>query len=424
MNVPPAVHDTPSQPPPYVLDGERGVRHRFSLLDKRGKQWGVFTLESGARSANSVPLFYEDDTIHGSFETLIEKDDSMRSVTVKVAGSVITGTMVDDRTTFLKLSTVLWTRPAAPPGIGRAVWPFSIALPSEVTILHSGQPSTFRLPENFLERHTRVTVLYEISFTLSRGMFRPDSHFKTRFRYVPCTRPDPPSALCQRAYRLNRPLRGPTRDPEGWETGGTAMAHGHVFKTRQAVVQYSLSLARPLCYTRGSVIPCWIALSSGDTEALEMHASPDALVVHLRRCVRWQNTELPGIQSVEGTTALTAVALAAWWPRPEDPRTDAYTRVLEGELRVPDDLVSSSAMGTFSISYTVDVSPPDRIGFTPVNDGALISVPVEVATMYTANGLRPVAYAPPSYDVFTPRTLAGPSEGAMYTYAGGVNMGR
>jgi hypothetical protein len=92
-----------------------------------------------------------------------------------VAGSVITGTMVNDRTTFLKLSTVLWTRPTAPPGIGRAVWPFSIALPSEVTILHSGQPSTFRLPENFLERHTRVTVLYEISVTLSRGMFRPDS---------------------------------------------------------------------------------------------------------------------------------------------------------------------------------------------------------------------------------------------------------
>jgi hypothetical protein len=192
-----------------------------------------------------------------------------------------------------------------------------------------------------------------------------------------------------------------------------------------------------------------------------MHASPDALVVHLQRCVRWQNTELPGMQNVEGTTALTAVALAAWWPRPEDPRTDAYTRVLEGELRVPDDLVSSSAMGTFSISVRTTYQPSSapacsltcnlpvhrrrepagphrlharerrRADQRPCGGGddvhcqrcSCFQLYITEANATTA-GLRPVAYAPPSYDVFTPRTLAGPSEGAMYTYAGGVNMGR
>jgi hypothetical protein len=73
-----------SLPPPYVPDSESGVWHRFPLQDKRGKQWGVLAFQSGARKTTSIPLFYEDDTIHGSFETDVDKGDSMRSVTVKV----------------------------------------------------------------------------------------------------------------------------------------------------------------------------------------------------------------------------------------------------------------------------------------------------------------------------------------------------
>jgi hypothetical protein len=86
MSVPHTGHGALSEPPPYVLSGERGVRHRFPLLDNRGKQCGLLNLESGARSAKSIPLFYEDDTILGSFETEVEKSTSgsLRSVTVKV----------------------------------------------------------------------------------------------------------------------------------------------------------------------------------------------------------------------------------------------------------------------------------------------------------------------------------------------------
>jgi hypothetical protein len=85
--------------------------------------------------------------------------------------------MVDDRTTFLKLSVCLWTRKTAPLDAGRYAWPFSIPIPREVTLPMGGHLSTFRLPESFLERQTRVTVLYEISVTVSRGMFRPDSQY-------------------------------------------------------------------------------------------------------------------------------------------------------------------------------------------------------------------------------------------------------
>lgn len=85
--------------------------------------------------------------------------------------------MADDRVRFLKLSTCLWSHKTAPLPIGCGFWSFSLPLPNEVTVTTSGQPSTFRMPESFLERHTRVTVLYEISVAVSRAMFRSDSKY-------------------------------------------------------------------------------------------------------------------------------------------------------------------------------------------------------------------------------------------------------
>ncbi|KAJ7807664.1 hypothetical protein B0H14DRAFT_2381153 [Mycena olivaceomarginata] len=169
-----------SLPPSYVPDSESGVWHQFPLQDKRGKQWGVLAFQSGARKTTSIPLFYEDDTIHGSFETDVDKGDSMRSVTVKVRlveGSVITGTIADNRVRFLKLSTCLWSHKTTPLPIGCGFWSFSLSLPNEATVTTSGQPSTFRMPESFLERHARVTVLCEISIAVSRAIFRPDSKY-------------------------------------------------------------------------------------------------------------------------------------------------------------------------------------------------------------------------------------------------------
>ncbi|KAJ7618299.1 hypothetical protein DFH06DRAFT_97503 [Mycena polygramma] len=412
--------------PPSYQSSEHGVRHRFPLVDSRGKQWGVLALESGARSATSTPLFYESDIIHGLFTTEVEKGDPMRSVTIKISGSVITGPMVENRMTFLKVSTSLWTRTASSPELGRAWWPFSIALPSEANIQTGGQRRAFPLPESFLERHTRVTVLYEISVTVARGMFRGNNSFTTRFRYIPCTHPPPPSGLRQRAYGLHHALPGPRQDPEGWVTSATALAHGRVFRTQHTCVQCTLSLARPVSYTRASVIPCWLNLRSGDSDTLALLSAPSAPRVHLRRCVRYHTSDRPGIHTVQGGESHTDVASAVWWPRDDDNAVDeeAYTRALEGEIRLPASLAASAAVGSFSISYTVDVLPPDCIGFTPTNDGALISVPVGIVTMYASNCPRPVAYAPPSYDAVSSRPVAGPDEGVLYTSIGRMNMAR
>ncbi|KAJ6460063.1 hypothetical protein C8R47DRAFT_129694 [Mycena vitilis] len=417
---------TAQEDPPSYQSSGHGVRHRFPLVDSRGKQWGLLALESGARSATSTPLFYESDMIHGLFTTEVEKGDPTRSVTIKILGSVITGPMVEDRMTFLKLSTALWTRTATPLDVGRAWWPFSIPLPNEANVQTGGQRWAVRLPESLLERNTRVTVLYEISVIVARGIFRGNSSFTTRFRYIPCTYPDPPSQLRQRAYGLHHALPGPSQDPDGWVTSATALVHGRVFRTRHTCVQCTLSLARPLSYTRASVIPCWLHLRSGDADALALLSVPSAPRVHLRRCVRYHNSDRPGILTVQSGESCTDAANAVWWPRDDDNAVDeeAYTRTLEGEIRLPSSLAASAAVGSFSISYSVDVLPPDCIGFTPTSDDALISVPVEIVTMYAANSPQPVAYAPPSYDALPTRHVASHNEGVLYTSLGGLNMGR
>ncbi|KAJ7690239.1 hypothetical protein B0H17DRAFT_1011660 [Mycena rosella] len=390
--------DDLSAPPPYAQPG-KGAEHRYSLADRHQEQWGVLTLTSAARSARSTPLYYEDDSVQGTFEMEADRSDSIRSVTVTVSGSVVTGPMVDDTSVFLSMSNCLWSRKSSSLRVGHCMWPFSIALPSAVNVASYGGSSTFALPETFMERHTRVSVVYEVSVIVSRGLFRADNTFKTRFRYVPCTLPDPPSVLRQRAYAENTTLSGPRDDPAGWKTPVTAMAHGHVFKTRQAVVQCTFSLAVPLCYTRGSVIPCWIMLESGDLQALDLFADPGALSVRLRRRVRYQATALVTMQSPDSTQSVLDVASAVWWPQPTHDSTQ-YTRTLEGEIRLPADLMSSAEMATaqFSISYTVDVFPSTCVGFTPSGDATLMSLPVNIVTMHSPNAPRPVIYAPPTYD--------------------------
>ncbi|KAJ7114642.1 hypothetical protein C8R43DRAFT_125800 [Mycena crocata] len=417
-------------PPPYSAPSH-GVEHRYSVLDKSRKEWGLFTIASAARSSRSTPLYYQDDSVQGAFDMEADKGDSVRSITVSISGSIVTGTMVDDTSVFLHLSVCLWSHKTSPARVGHCHWPFSIPLPSEVTVTERGRSSSNSLPESFLERHTRVSVLYEISVVVARGFLRPDVIFKTRFRYVPCTQPDPPSALRQRAYAMNTALRGPRVDPAGWATSVTAMAHGHVFMTRQAVVQCTLSLATPLCYTRGSVLPCWLVLESGDADALALFSDPSALDLRLQRRVRFRATALvTAMQSTNNhsnsatTQTVVDVATAVWWPQPAEDATP-YTRTLEGEIRLPVDLAPSAEMGVaqFSIDYTVDLFPSSCIGFSAASPNVLLSTPVRIATMYPADVSRPIVYAPPSYENpnTTPRrTDAG--DAVTYTQISGLRM--
>ncbi|KAJ6576649.1 hypothetical protein DFH09DRAFT_1149928 [Mycena vulgaris] len=372
------------------------VEHIYPLVDGKGRPWASLTLRSSAKSGKSVPTFYEKENINGSFQLSAEKGDSIQSVTVTITGSIITGSSVDDTYIFLNQSLPLWSKAdnrssgAATKLLGACAWPFSIPLPKAVSIKDGGHDTLFHLPETFLERHTRASVSYEIVVTVSRGKLRADSRIKTRFGYIPSIRPDAPSVLRQLAYRENSILPGPEVDPAGWKTSTTAVVRGTVFKTRQAAVHCVLSLANPLSYTRGTVIPCRLTLESGDNQALDMFSSPSAPVVTLRRCVRFQN---PATSSKRG---VDWVESAVWWPSPGG--SDAlYSRSLEGEIKLPKDLTSTSFIGRFSVSYTVIVSSFETVGFTPSSSHSILVEPVTIATMHARDSPRPHAYAPPAY---------------------------
>ncbi|KAJ6623970.1 hypothetical protein B0H10DRAFT_760775 [Mycena sp. CBHHK59/15] len=111
-------------------------------------------------------------------------------------------------------------------------------------------------------------------------------------------------------------------------------------------------------------------------------------LVTLRRCVRYQSPST--VQAFED------VCSAVWWPSAGG-SNGPYSRCLEGEIKLPKDLASSSSIGRFSISYTVVVQSFDAAGFTPSSSQPILVEPVTIATMHARDSPRPQAYAPPAY---------------------------
>ncbi|KAJ7158556.1 hypothetical protein C8R46DRAFT_394511 [Mycena filopes] len=378
------------------------VEHLYPLADGKGRPWATLSLMSSARSGKSIPTFYEKEHINGSFQLTAEKGDSIQSVTVTVTGRIVTGSSIDDTYVFLTQSLPLWSNSdsrssgAATKLLGECVWPFSIPLPKAVSLKDFSHDVLFRLPETFLERHTRASVSYEISVLVSRGKLRADSQIKTRFGYIPSIRPDPPSLLRQLAYRENSLLPGPEVDPAGWKTSSPAVIRGSIFKTRQATVHCMLSLANPLSYTRGTVIPCRMTLESNDNQTLDMFSNPSAPLVTLRRLVRFQNPTTSSKRGVDWVESYEDVCRAVWWPSAGG--NDApYSRTLEGEIKLPKDLASSSSIGRFTVSYTIVVLPFETTGFSPSSSQPILVEPVTIATTHARDSPRPHAYAPPAY---------------------------
>ena len=254
---------------------------------------------------------------------------------------------------------------------------------------------------------------------------------KTAFGYVPSTRPDAPSLLRQLVYQDGLPLPGPSTDPEGWKTLRTVPVRGVMFKSRRvearctvsliAVMKqtvlpthFQMSIAQPTCYTRGSVIPCYMTLEGSESPVLDVLSAPSSIVVCLRRRVRFYNKSSSPRRDVAWNETVEDMGTAIWWPS-SSARSDSLTRHLEGEIRLAKYLRPTSEMGHFSISVSLLVD--DKVIFvllTPLDQYAVVLCPfeaanytseasvllseqVEIATMY-AKGPRPHAYSPPAYD--------------------------
>lgn len=271
-------------------------------------------------------------------------------------------------------------------------------MPRSVTVpTGSGDMRSCRLPETFLERNTRVSVQYDLTINISRGILRSDNRIRTAFGYIPSIRPDAPSLIRQLAYQQFLPIPNPTIDPDGWKVLRPVVIRGSIRGSHRVEVKSALAIAKPLCYSRGTVIPLFLTLEAREAQTMDLLAKPSALSVSLRRRVRFFNKTCTYREDVAWNENVRDVVTAVWWPSTtQEVRSDATTSYLEGEIRLPKDLRPTSEMGHFSISYAVVFSPFKVAGFeseTPT----LLHEPVEIATLHP-RGIRMNAYAPPAYD--------------------------
>lgn len=388
------------------------TEHVFSLADGRNAPWLTLKLRSSAKSSKSLPTFFEKEDIHGQIELTAERGDSIQAITVLLSGRIISGSSPNDTFVFLHQTLPVWSKSLDTPRVpspsegasstkllGHCVWPLSIPIPRTADLPSgAGDIRSYRLPETFLERYSKVSVQYDLSVIVSRGKLRSDNVLKTAFGYIPSTRPEPPSTLRQLVYQEGLPLPGPSADPEGWKTLRPVSSRGLMFKSRPVEARCTLALAKPLCYTRGSVLPVHITIEGREPAVLDVLSNPGSISAKLRRRVRFFKAATATRKEVSWNESVEDVGTAVWWipASHEACRSDAHTRHLEGEIPLTKDLRPSCEIAHFSVSYYVVLCP-----FTAANyssDGAtLVSEPVEIATMY-AKGPRPNAYAPPAYD--------------------------
>lgn len=100
--------------------------------------------------------------------------------------------------TFLNQSSTLWTnstgdsrRPRKSDTAfdgklhGDYEWPFSIALPKEVSVqVGPNESKVFRLPHTFLESTARATIQYEIMVHIARGRLKRDTRYVARLPLI------------------------------------------------------------------------------------------------------------------------------------------------------------------------------------------------------------------------------------------------
>ncbi|KAJ7707529.1 hypothetical protein B0H17DRAFT_520623 [Mycena rosella] len=391
--------------------------YTYDLFNKAaGKPWATLSLLGDAEYSKSIPAFVEGSPVTGEVRLDLESGDGIHAVLFSIKGQITTGATPSEMMSFIDLSTTLWSRSMGDPRQpgdgntaqhkwnqrlkGKYVWPFSISLPPTVCIpgAFGGQDEVFRLPQTFFERHTRAQIEYEVVVRFTRTKLRSDHRLSTTLNYMPLSAPGPPSRLRQLAYQQHTALLGPDSDPDGWRTLPFIQARGKLTSTSRPVdARCRLSLATPLCYTRGEAIPCALVIECSDPQALELLASPDAPVLRLRRAVRFLTGEKAAKEELDHS------ASATWWPAADRALdtdstdtlvTNAFRRMLKGEIHLKPELITSSSIAHFRIEYSVVLFPFDAPGYATLDSEPLIVEPVEIASEY-ASGPRPLKYSSP-----------------------------
>lgn len=139
-----------------------------------------------------------------------------------------------------------------------------------------------------------------------------------------------------------------------------------------------------------------MVLQGEDLQTLDLLSSPKSIHLALRRRLRFYNKTSSSKVEVAWNETFEEVAVAAWWSSTTDTHKSC-TRYLEGEIQLAKDLKPTAALGHFSISYDIILSPFDAIGFATANTNSVIIQNVQIATM-RARGPKPQTYSPPAYE--------------------------
>ncbi|EJD00901.1 uncharacterized protein FOMMEDRAFT_141671 [Fomitiporia mediterranea MF3/22] len=407
-------YDTPGPSRPYRHASRERQLHEFSLENADKHQWATVRFQSWAPSARSLPIFFEDQDITGQVDLDLRQPESIKSIEVSIKGIVRAG---HSETNFFHISETLWKNSFGDPRssdeqgrakhtgklIGVYSWSFSIRLPHEIPI----EPKLAKelklnriehLPPSLHGLGWNSLINYRLTVNIRKqGIFRSVNSISTLIGYTPTTRPDPPSTARRRAYRERTPIPGPIFDPSGWLILRDIRLTGILFKQREVTVTYTLALATPLAYTRGTVIPCHLTVRSSDRQALDLLASPSAPRVTLRRKLTARKVLMPtervDLTALEKDDA-RPLAKAIWAP---SERSGNECRLM-GELSIPAGCPPSFKFGELNLEYFVDIHTPCPPGFQPSGDHLLNSTPVQVVSAYAEGSSRPRAYITPAHD--------------------------
>ncbi|KAI0339812.1 hypothetical protein BDW22DRAFT_1486519 [Trametopsis cervina] len=407
----PSAYTAPSSNSPTV--------HTYSLLDKHEYNWFTLNIKSSAKISTQIPRIIEGKPIEGSVEINIKS--GMKSVTIAVTGEIISEQNV--HFVFVEVSRELWSSKGSKqassskksPNPQRHSWPFSLELPKTVEAETEDKTKRhFRLPATEFTAYWQYSIVYKVTATVKySSFFRASDLLNTSCVYVPVIEPSSPSPLRRLAYEQSIPIPSPEMDPEGWHSLSPVTFEGRIFGERTASVTYTLSLAKPLSYTRGSAIPLHLTVTCSDSQALDLLSSPSAPLVRLRdgshvnydaggsnqSGVYKKLSDMQAVHPMFFRDYFVPSNTAVWWTTPcgEDNK-----RTLQGEIHLRPHQKPSSHFGMYRRFYDVALLAPTVPAFSladakNMKDKLFQTIEVEVATAY-ARGPRPIAYSKPIFD--------------------------
>ncbi|KAH7925634.1 hypothetical protein BV22DRAFT_1128866 [Leucogyrophana mollusca] len=385
------------------------TEHVYSPPDNR-QAWVTLRLNSMARSANQVPAFISGVEICGSVDFDLRSGNTIQSATLTLTGRILSGdvnlgshldvrTFLDQRQVmtwstaeFARTSGLFVSRKNGSPS-GKFTCPFVFTIPEEFYLTY-GPLRPYTSPPSFVERLVGSMVRYELKLRVKKGKFNSPTKIRTVINFTPLIRPDPPSLLRQISYQEHSPLLGPDQDPDGWHTLPAVGTAGRIFNDRNVEVKCTLSLAKPLCYPRGSILPFHVVLHSDDEQALDLLASSQALDIRLRRAVGLPS-QISLREGSEGAlgfrhTNMTIQSAVLW---PSTLGNEHFTRHFEGEIPLASDLKPSAHVEDFVIAYSIMLLPFKATAFASRDSGPLLKVPIKIATAFP-EGPRPRSFAP------------------------------